>query len=172
MLTRYMYVQFFIWKKSNCIFSHNNINKFNHFYRSKISVYYDTCQFLDVPKANISTEPRSFYGSYISILSQVVSCPAPDGIQWQKSIDGLKFQNIDISKAKYHGRSLNSMSPSLEMKQISFDDKLFYRLHVWNKIGERVSNTVFLGCMYINHFFFYKTIYHSNCNEYVLYACI
>lgn len=157
------------------MFFNYNIKKYSHFYRNKMSVYYDTCQYLDVPKANISTEPRSFYGSCISILSQVVSCPAYDGIQWQKSIDGLTFHNIDISKAKYHGRSLNSMFPSLEIKQISFDDKQFYPLYVWNRIGERVSNTVFLnviGSMYINHFYFYKTIYHSNISEYVLYACI
>lgn len=112
------------------MFFNYNIKKCSHFYRNKMSVYYDTCQYFDIPNANISTEPRSLNGSCISILSQVVSCPAYDGIQWQKSINGLTFHNIDISKAKYHGRSLNSMFPSLEIKQISFDDKQFYPLHV------------------------------------------
>lgn len=88
-------------------------------------------------------------------MSEVVSCPALDGAKWQRSIDGLIFHEIDISEPKYHGSSHHSESPSLEIKLISFDDKQHYRLRVWNKIGERVSNTVYLnvrGSMYMYHF--------------------
>lgn len=99
----------------------------------------------DVPKATISTEPQSYFGSCTSISSKVVSCPAPDGAQWQKSIDGLIFHDIDISEPKYHGSSLNPKSPKLEINLISFDDKHYYRLRVWNKVGEHVSKTFFLN---------------------------
>lgn len=113
--------------------------------------------------AKISTESRSYFGSCTSILSEVVSCPAPDGAHWQKSIDGRTFHCIDISETKYHGSSLNPESPSLEINPISFDDKQYYRLCVWNKIGEHASNTVFLnviGSMY--HLLILKIIYKAN----------
>lgn len=66
--------------------------------------------FLDIPAAEISTEPQSFYGSCVLISSKVVSCPAPDGAQWQKSDDGLTFHGIDIREAKYYGSSLDPKS--------------------------------------------------------------
>lgn len=99
----------------------------------------------DLPAAEISTEPQSFYGSCVLISSKVVSCPAPDGAQWQKSDDGLTFHGIDIREAKYYGSSLDPESPSLEIKTISFVDKQYYRLFVRNKIGEHVSNMVYLN---------------------------
>lgn len=104
-----------------------------------------TFLFLDVPKAKISTVSLTLYGSSTSVWSEVVSCPAPERVQWQKSIDGLTFYCIDISEAKYHGSSLNPESPKLEINCVSFDDKQHYRLRVWNKIGVHASNTVFLN---------------------------
>lgn len=99
----------------------------------------------DIPKANISSETGSYYGMCVSISSQVISCPAPEGAQWQKSIDGITLYGIDIGEAKYYGSNLDPESPSLEIKPISFEDKQHYRLRVWNKIGEGVSNTVYLN---------------------------
>lgn len=105
-----------------------------------------TCSLiLDVPKAKLSTVSQCYYGSSTSIWSEVVSCPAADRVQWQKSIDRLAFYCIDISEAKYHGSSLNPESPELEINCVSFDDKQHYRLRVWNKIGVHASNTVFLN---------------------------
>lgn len=81
----------------------------------------------------------------MSISSEVVSCPALDGARWQKSVDGINFDSIDITEAKYHKSCLDPKSPSLAIEPISFVDKQHYRLCVWNKIGENVSNTVYFN---------------------------
>lgn len=76
--------------------------------------------------------------------SRIVSCPSPDGAEWQQSNDGKTFESITISKPKYYGSSCEPKSPLLIIPNVTFEDKLYYRLLVWNTIGEQYSNTVFL----------------------------
>lgn len=108
-------------------------------------LYETTCYFIvDVPNAEISTEQQIYVGSETIFTSKIVACPSPDGIEWQQSNDGKTFESIIISKPKYFGSSDDPKSPLLIIPKVSFEDRLYYRLFVWNKIGEQHSNTVFL----------------------------
>lgn len=99
----------------------------------------------DVPRAKISTEQEVFFGSHTFLTSEISSCPSLEGAEWQTSIDGNTFCCVDISQPKYYGSSRNPELPSMEIPKVTFDDKLYYRLLVWNKIGEQFSNTVYLN---------------------------
>lgn len=103
-----------------------------------------TLFFADVPNVEISTTQEVYFGSKISFTSRIVSCPSPDGAEWQQSNDGNTFKSIIISKPKYYGSSCDPKSPLLIIPKVTFEDKLYYRLLVGNKIGEQYSNTVFL----------------------------
>lgn len=100
--------------------------------------------FADVPNVEILTEQEVYYGYNTSFTSRILSCPSPDGAEWQQSNDGETFKSIVISKPKYYGSSCDPKSPFLIIPKVTFEDKLYYRLLVWNKIGEQYSNTVFL----------------------------
>lgn len=102
--------------------------------------------FSDVPIVNISIKSTvSFYGSKTTIKSVVLSNPSPGKVEWQRSKDGNTFDFIDIEQPKYFG-SLNCFeSPYLVISNTTFDDRLYYRLLVWNKIGKNVSNVVYLN---------------------------
>lgn len=101
---------------------------------------------IDVPSVNISIKSTvSFYGSKTTIKSVVLSNPSPGKVEWQRSKDGNTFDFIDIEQPKYFG-SLNCFeSPYLVISNTTFDDRLYYRLLVWNKIGKNVSNVVYLN---------------------------
>lgn len=99
---------------------------------------------IDFPNAEISTEQQPYIGSKTMFTSRIVSCPSPDGAEWQQSNDGKTFESITISKPKYYGSSCEPKSPLLIIPNVTFEDKLYYRLLVWNTIGEQYSNTVFL----------------------------
>lgn len=107
----------------------------------------------DFPSAAISVHPKNVsYGSRIKIRSEVLSNPTPEKYQWQKSKDGTLFVRIDITKPKYFGSNLTSKSPVLVIPKATFDDTRYYRLAIWNKFGENVSNTIELkitGSMFI-----------------------
>lgn len=112
-------------------------------------LYKSTRYFIeDVPNADISTEQQIYVGSETMLLPRIVSCPSPDGVQWQQSNDGTTFNSIDISQPKYSGSSCNPNSPLLMIPKVTLEDKLYYRLLVWNKIGEQYSNTIFLNVKY------------------------
>lgn len=98
----------------------------------------------DVPRATISTEQEVFFGSHTLLMSEISSCPSLEGAEWQTSMDGNTFCCVDISQPKYYGSSRNPELPSMVIPKVTFDDKLYYRLLVWNKIGEQFSNTVYL----------------------------
>lgn len=74
-----------------------------------------------------------------------MSTPSPDAVEWQKSQDGMNFKIIDIKEPKYTGSNIFPLFPLLEIPKATFDDKLFYRLKVWNKIGITVSDNVYLN---------------------------
>lgn len=61
-------------------------------------------------------------------------------MQWQKSNDGITYEYIDINEAKYYGSRLDPESPKLVITKTTFEDMLYYRLFIWNKIGESYSN--------------------------------
>jgi hypothetical protein len=86
-----------------------------------------------------------YVGSESRIYSKITACPLPEGVSWQKSSDEVKFETIDVKKPKYFGSSLDPNNPVLFFTKATFDDKLYYRLLVWNKIGQCVSNTVHLN---------------------------
>lgn len=70
-------------------------------------------------------------------------------------IGGNSFVRIDIEKPNYFGSNLTPKSPVLVIPKATFDDKGYYRLSIWNKFGENVSNTIELkitGSMFL----FYK----------------
>lgn len=98
---------------------------------------------LDFPSAIISVHPKKvLFGSTIKIMSEVYSTPTADKLEWQKSVDGNTFVPIDISKPNYYKSNLNPKSPVLVIPKATFEDKLYYRLAIWNKFGQNVSNTV------------------------------
>lgn len=103
------------------------------------------CFIADVPDVKISTEQEVYFGSKTSFTSRIVSCPSPDGVEWQQSNDGKTFESIIISKPKYYGSSCDLKSPLLIIPKVTFEDRLYYRLSVWNKIGKQHSDTVFLN---------------------------
>lgn len=66
-------------------------------------------------------------------------------MQWQKSIDRHNFSNINLGDPKHEGSSVDPQSPFLVITETTFDDVLYYRLRVWNTIGEHFSNTLDLN---------------------------
>lgn len=106
---------------------------------------------LGVQKVIISTN-KIYFGSRTRFFSNIASVPSLDGVKWQKSLDGVTFYCIDITEPQYYGSSIDPKSPSLLIQKTTFKDAFYYRLLVWNKIGEHVSNTLRLnvtGSMYL-----------------------
>lgn len=101
--------------------------------------------FVDIPKVQILSEKSVVFGSKTTFSSKISSCPVPDGAEWQKSVDGDTFDRIDISKPKYFNSSCNPKNPILEIPKVTFADKFYYRLLVWNKIGATKSNITHLN---------------------------
>lgn len=66
-------------------------------------------------------------------------------MEWQKSIDRQNFSCINVTDPKYEGSSHDPKSPLLVIAKTTVDDVLYYRLHVWNKIGDIFSNTLSLN---------------------------
>lgn len=81
------------------------------------------------------------------ITSTISSTPQSNKAEWQESVDGDVFHCIDIKKPEYNGSYKDSNYPSLIIPNTTFENMHYYRLRVWNAIGECVSNTVFLDVM-------------------------
>lgn len=101
--------------------------------------------FADIPNANIVTDSEIVFGSKIIIKAIISSCPPICGMQWQKSIDRHNFSNINLGDSQHEGSSVDPQSPFLVITKTTFDDVLYYRLRVWNTIGEHFSNTLHLN---------------------------
>lgn len=101
--------------------------------------------FADKPNAIIETAYEVFFGYKTLIKPIISSCPSPCGVEWQKSIDRHNFSCINVADPKYEGSSHDSKSPLLVITNTTIDDVLYYRLRVWNKIGEIYSNTLSLN---------------------------
>lgn len=101
--------------------------------------------FADIPRVELSLESNGFFGTKSTMRSNVLSCSLPEKVQWQKSNDNRIFLPIDIRAPAYSGSTDVPKSAILVIPKMSFDDKLFYRLFVWNKIGQNYSNIIYLN---------------------------
>uniref|UniRef100_A0A8W8NZT4 Ig-like domain-containing protein n=1 Tax=Magallana gigas TaxID=29159 RepID=A0A8W8NZT4_MAGGI len=99
----------------------------------------------DIPKAEIETASKVFVGSKTIFKPLISSCPSPIGVEWQKSIDRKNFTCINVRDSKYKGSSFSPKSPLLVITNTTFEDVLYYRLRVWNRIGENFSNELRLN---------------------------
>lgn len=107
------------------------MNKFLYLKSQKFSLHF----FVDVPKVELPEVPPVYFGSKTTIRSVISSTPTPKKIEWQKSKDKSCFHSTG------NGKDIKS---SLVLHKTTFADKLYYRLVVWNCIGESISNTVHL----------------------------
>lgn len=124
-----------------------NVSHFRHVIAT------DTVFPADFPSAKILVHHKNVeYGSTIKIMSEVVSNPRAEKFEWQKRLDGNLFVCIDIAKPNYFGSNLVHDTPVLVIPKATFDDKGHYRLAIWNKFGENVSNIIELkitGSMFL-----------------------
>lgn len=93
----------------------------------------------DVPCVELLEVSPIFCGSKTTIKCVLSSTPTPENIEWQTSRDGVDFKSI--GRAKYFDNTDNSCV----IHKATFADKLYYRVRVWNGIGETISNTVYLN---------------------------
>lgn len=90
-------------------------------------------------------KPKVHFGSKATITAVVSSTPSPEHVKWQKSKDGNNFYCLDVTKSNYYGSNDAPLKPLLVIPKATFDDKLYYRLLVRNKIRESVSDAVYLN---------------------------
>lgn len=100
--------------------------------------------FVDVPCIEISIESPVHLASYTTLTSIVSSMPPPEKAQWQKSNHGKDFAVLEVTKSKYFGSNVSPECPRLVIPKTTFDDMLYYRLQISNKLGVNVSNIVYL----------------------------
>lgn len=98
--------------------------------------------FAGVPCVAISIKPTVHFASKASITSIVTSMPQPEKAQWQNSKNGNNFSELDVTKSKYFGSNVSPECPLLVIPKTTFDDNLYYRLQISNKLGVNVSNIV------------------------------
>lgn len=94
----------------------------------------------------MSVDRKVYFGSRTTIKAGILSTPPTEKVEWQKSKNGNDFYCINTTEEKYSG-SKNFLIPESEsailvILRTTFDDMLFYRLMVWNRIGVNFSNTV------------------------------
>lgn len=100
---------------------------------------------IDVPNATILKEATVYYGSSTKLSADVSSCPPPDEVKWQRSRDGNSFNFIDINEPEYFRSTNDIQSPLLRIPKAMSDVQLYYRLYLRNKLGENISNTIYLN---------------------------
>lgn len=101
--------------------------------------------FSGVPTVKLSIDSTFLFGSRAILNAEVSATPFPENAKWQKSKDGNNFHCINITNLKYYGSKDIPESPVLVVSNISFEDKLHYRLLVTNKIGDGISDTVYFN---------------------------
>lgn len=100
--------------------------------------------FVDVPCIEISTKSPVHFASDTTLTSSVSSMPPPKKAVWQKSKNGNDFSELVVTKSKYFGSNVSPECPRLVIPKTTFDDRLYYRLQISNKLGVNVSNIVYL----------------------------
>lgn len=108
--------------------------------------------------------PKVQFGSEATITAVVSSIPEPEHVKWQKSKDGNNFYCIDVTETNYCGDYETPLIPShlLVIPKATFDDKLYYRLLVKNKIRESISDTVYLNVTGSMEFLFFGNAHIFN----------
>lgn len=109
------------------------------------SLFKNTVLFSDVPTVKLSIDSTFCFGSRAILNAEVSATPFPEEAKWQRSKDRNNFQCISITDRKYFGSKDIPKSPVLFVSNISFEDKLYYRLLVSNKIGDGISDTVYFN---------------------------
>nr|XP_034324490.1 uncharacterized protein LOC117689028 isoform X4 [Crassostrea gigas] len=102
------------------------------------------CVVLGLPRPHLLSSTTTIHGSKTTINCRISSCPSPEEVQWQKSSNGTTFSSVDVKDPKYHGSNEDLCTPFLIIPKTTFDDCLYYRIIVRNKIGECKSDTFFL----------------------------
>lgn len=100
--------------------------------------------FAGVPCVSISIKPTVHFASVTTITSIVTSMPPPEKAQWQKCKHGNDFSKLEVTKPKYFGSVDSPECPRLVIPKTTFDDMLYYRLQISNKLGVKVSKSVYL----------------------------
>lgn len=101
--------------------------------------------FIDIPNATIFKETTVYCGSPTKLCAEISSCPSPDEVMWQRSRDGNSFNFIDIDEPEYFRSTNDIQSPLLRIPKATSEVQLFYRLYLRNKLGENISNTIYLN---------------------------
>lgn len=101
--------------------------------------------FVDVPCVAIAIKSPVHFASDTTITSTVTSMPPPENAQWQKCKYENDFSELEVTKSKYFGSNVSPECPLLIIPKTTFDDTLYYRLQISNKIGVNVSNIVHLN---------------------------
>lgn len=126
------------------LLGYKNINWHKNFKIVYLKAFYASFFFFtDVPIVQISVDSQVCCGSESTIKSLVSSIPTPKKIEWQNSKDGIDF--FRISKPEFFETDDSFTCPFFLIPETTFADKRYYRLLVWNGIGESVSNTVYLN---------------------------
>ncbi|XP_056016974.1 titin-like [Ostrea edulis] len=101
---------------------------------------------LDIPCVDIIEEHVAVIGQSVTIAADIKSCPPVEYAIWEKmnSITD-EFHEIDIMESdKYSGSNIDHRHPQLVIKNVTFEDRLLYRLTVRNALGEINSKNVVL----------------------------
>lgn len=108
-------------------------------------MFKSTVSFSGVPTVKLSIDSTFCFGSRAILKAEVTAIPFPEKAKWQKSKEIDNFHSINITNRKYYGSKDIPESPMLVVSNINFEDKIHYRVLVSNKIGDGISDTVYLN---------------------------
>lgn len=108
-------------------------------------MFKSTVSFSDVPTVKLSIDSTFRFGSRAILKAEVTAIPFPEKAKWQKSKEIYNFHSINITNRKYYGSKDIPESPMLVVSNINFEDKIHFRVLVSNKIGDGISDTVYLN---------------------------
>lgn len=101
---------------------------------------------IDIPSAEIVSTSNSkiICGSDTRLNCIVSGYPSPGVVEWQHSLDGTEFVDIDTDTNTYLRSSSGLRSHSLLVMKATLNQQRYYRVFVSNNIGKCTSNTLFL----------------------------
>ncbi|XP_062566132.1 uncharacterized protein LOC134228497 [Saccostrea cucullata] len=101
----------------------------------------------EIPTITMPQEVEVPFGSTAVLQPMIQAFPDIEAIEWQKSRrmdpNAEEFEIIDVTSPKYSRSTLDPKHPKLIINETTFDDNLFFRLVVVNKVG-RSSSCTFL----------------------------
>lgn len=102
---------------------------------------------IGIPSAVIVSTSNSkiICGSDTSLDCIVSGCPSPGIVEWQHSLDGTEFFDIDTNTDKHLRSSSSGLClHSLLVRKATLNQQRYYRVVVSNNIGKCTSNELFL----------------------------